>query len=121
MLSQLTFFNDIPSFSPVSPKIMATFNALEASLIADFVRHDQLFTVGGSDPFWPDGTNLMLKRNHIFYHKRQLEEFNTLYNLLLPEIYFKPTPEPVDGEYQAPNSKSGPYYQFRNYEKPMKL
>jgi len=114
MLSQLVLFNDIPSFLPVSSKIKSIYDALETTLIADFVRHELLLTVGGCDPFWPDGTNIDLKRNHIIYHKKKLEEFNALYNLPLPEIYLRPTPKPIDSEYQAPNSKSGLYYVFRS-------
>lgn len=29
---------------------------------------------GGSDPFWPDGTNMNLVRNHIIYYIRQIQE-----------------------------------------------
>lgn len=29
---------------------------------------------GGSDPFWPDGVNMNLVRNHIIYYLRQLQE-----------------------------------------------
>lgn len=110
MFSQLAIFDEIPFFNPVTPKIRLNYESLEATLIADFARHESLLTIGGCDPFWPDGTNMMLKRNHIIYHKSKLKELNTQYNLPLPEIYFRPTPEPVDSEYQAPNSKSGRFY-----------
>lgn len=29
---------------------------------------------GGNDPFWPDGVNMNLVRNHIIYYLRQLQE-----------------------------------------------
>lgn len=29
---------------------------------------------GGNDPFWPDGTNMNLARNHIIYYIRQIQE-----------------------------------------------
>ena len=38
---------------------------LVATLQNKFARWEQLYTDGGFDPFWPDGTNLNLVRNHI--------------------------------------------------------
>lgn len=29
---------------------------------------------GCNDPFWPDGCNLNLARNHILYYRRKIEE-----------------------------------------------
>lgn len=34
---------------------------------------------GGSDPFYPDGVNLNLVRNHILYYKQRIEEEQPLY------------------------------------------
>jgi len=36
-----------------------------AELRQEYERWDQLFYHGGQDPFWTDGANLNLVRNHI--------------------------------------------------------
>ena len=46
-----------------------------------FVRWNQIYQNGAGDPFWADGVNLELVRNHIIYYKRKCEEE------LLPEQY----------------------------------
>lgn len=45
-----------------------------AQLDESYARWEFLHQNGGSDPFYPDGENLNLVRNHIIYFKRQLEE-----------------------------------------------
>ena len=40
-----------------------------AALENEYAQWDELFTKGGSDPFWTDGSNLNLVRNHIIYYK----------------------------------------------------
>ncbi len=48
----------------------------------EYARWDELFTKGGSDPFWTDGVNLELTRNHILYYKAQLaKQENSLFGL----------------------------------------
>ena len=66
-----------------------------AELENSFARWEELFKNGGSDPFWTDGMNLNLVRNHIIYYKEQLaKQENTL--LGLPEIYYRETPTEID-------------------------
>lgn len=43
-----------------------------AALENDYARWYELFTKGGFDPSWADGSNLNLVRNHILYDKEQL-------------------------------------------------
>ena len=43
-----------------------------AELEKSYAQWDEVFTKGGSDPFWTDGVNLELTRNHILYYKEQL-------------------------------------------------
>ena len=43
----------------------------------DIARWNDIYINGCSDPFWPDGTNLNLKRNHIIYDLRQIMELQT--------------------------------------------
>lgn len=71
-----------------------------AELERNYARWDEVFTKGGSDPFWSDGVNLELTRNHILYCKEQLaKQENSL--LGLPEAYYRETPPEVDCDYMA--------------------
>lgn len=49
---------------------------VEAELEKDISRWNEIYTNGCSDPFWPDGVNLELKRNHIINDLRMLSELN---------------------------------------------
>ena len=56
---------------------------------------------GCNDPFWPDGCNLNLTRNHILYYRRKIEELCQMIGAVLPEEYFLPVPPEVDNHYMA--------------------
>ncbi|HIZ80693.1 MAG TPA: hypothetical protein H9722_01190 [Candidatus Mediterraneibacter pullistercoris] len=56
---------------------------------------------GCSDPFWTDGMNMNLNRNHIIYDKRQIEKVCRDNGLPLPEEYYTPTPPEVSNYYMA--------------------
>ena len=45
-----------------------------AELEKEYAQWDEVFTNGGSDPFWTDGVNLFLIRSHILFYKEQLEK-----------------------------------------------
>lgn len=68
----------------------------EKELITDHNRWNQLYKYGGSDPFWSDGCNLNLVRNHIIYDRERLEEQNQF-----PEAYYWEIPPEVDNGYMA--------------------
>ena len=70
-----------------------------AELQKSFDRWDYLYTQGGSDPFWPDGVNLNLVRNHILYYKSQIEESCKPENY--PAVYHRETPPEVSQDYIA--------------------
>lgn len=36
-------------------------------------RYEDLRVHGGSDPFWSDGVNMNLCRNHVMYFRKQVE------------------------------------------------
>lgn len=66
--------------------------------LAETIRksHEQwkrLWENGGMDPFWTDGVNLNLVRNHIIYDRRLCEE--ELQEGDYPEEYYLPIPEKV--------------------------
>lgn len=56
---------------------------------------------GCNDPFWSDGTNMNLVRNHIIYYKRQLEDICQGEGCDLPEEYYLAMPPEVDNKYMA--------------------
>ncbi len=71
-----------------------------AELEKSYAQWDEVFTRGGSDPFWTDGVNLELVRNHILYYKEQLaKQENSLFGL--PDIYYRELPPEVDCNYMA--------------------
>lgn len=71
-----------------------------AELEKAYARWDEVFTKGGSDPFWSDGASLSLVRSHILYYKAQLaKQENSLFGL--PDIYYRETPPEVDPNYMA--------------------
>ncbi len=75
-------------------------NDYAAELEKSYTRWDELFTKGGSDPFWTDGVSLNLVRNHILYYKEQLaKQENSLFGL--PDIYYRELPPVVDHNYMA--------------------
>lgn len=71
---------------------------IEEELKAEFERWEHLNAHGGSDPFWPDGVNMNLVRNHIIYHKRAIEELEPE---TYPAVYMKETPKEVCPDYMA--------------------
>lgn len=70
-----------------------------AALENSFARWDYIREHGCSDPFWADGVNMNLVRNHIMYYKQQLSEEATLF--LLPKAYYREVPPEVDNNYMA--------------------
>lgn len=70
--------------------------SIEQELKNSFDRWEHYFHYGGQDPFWADGANMNLIRNHIIYQKEQLKELE-----YFPEIYYRETPPEVDSSYMA--------------------
>ncbi len=56
---------------------------------------------GCNDPFWPDGCNMNLTRNHILSYKKQIRELCEENNMPLSDGYYLPTPPEVDDDYMA--------------------
>lgn len=81
---------------------------LTKDLADSFRRWDLLAMNGGSDPFWSDGVNMNLVRNHILYQKRALQELVenepaefSLFEVSYPDIYYRETPSEVPGDYMV--------------------
>jgi len=64
-----------------------------------FDRLDTLYAFGGHDPFWSDGVNLNLVRNHISFYKKEIEQ--TFEPQSYPAIYYRETPKEVPQDYMA--------------------
>ena len=81
---------------------------LTNDLTKAFARWDHLFSHGGQDPFWPDGVNLNLVRNHILHYKRSIAEIveadqdePSFFGVTYPDIYYRATPDEVPRDYMA--------------------
>ena len=66
-----------------------------------FERWKDINRSGCNDPFWTDGVNMNLVRNHIIYYKRQLEDICRSSRCGLPEEYYLAVPPEVDINYMA--------------------
>lgn len=70
---------------------------------------------GCNDPFWPDGVNMNLVRNHVIYYKRQLEEICAEHGRDLPDEYYLATPPKVDDNYMANLRQTRRVERLRSY------
>ena len=92
----------------------------EADILAqideDFARWDKIMAEGCQDPFWPDGVNLNLKRNHIIYGYKKLAEVMqgpvqlTLFDTGFDMSNLRPVPPVVPHNYMV---KAGEYAEIR--------
>lgn len=62
---------------------------------------------GCNDPFWTDGCNMNLTRNHIIYYQSKIREICTENRLPLPDEYYLAVPPEVNANYMA-NLKQKP-------------
>lgn len=56
---------------------------------------------GCNDPFWPDGCNMNLVRNHILYYRKKIEDICEEIKCVFPEEYYLPVPPEVPENYMA--------------------
>lgn len=91
--------------------IPAQIATLEARVQADVAHWQDLLANGCNDPFWPDGVNMNLVRNHIIYGLRQIAELRasdgqlSMFDVPAPEVgdvmQDKRIPPMVDDGYMA--------------------
>lgn len=80
----------------------------ECKNIAREIAHwEHINKYGCNDPFWPDGCNMNLTRNHILYAKQQIRELCEEAGTELPDEYHLPTPPVVDENYMASLKQKG--------------
>ena len=65
----------------------------------DYARWEQVYMAGSKDPFWPDGVNANLCRNHILSGKKRIRELYP--DAEMPGIYYRPLPQKLPAEYMA--------------------
>ena len=74
---------------------------LAEELAKSFERWEYLMEHGGSDPFYADGANMDLVRNHIMYYKNKMvEAYGSDYEKY-PEIFYRELPPEVKNSYMA--------------------
>lgn len=82
---------------------------LRKELREEFTRWKHLYKEGGSDPFWSDGVNMNLVRNHILYTKKRIEEeMENNPDFICPPEYHLKTPPEAPMDYMA---KAGQIYE----------
>ena len=59
---------------------------LVRELEKDYARWEQVYMEGSKDPFWPDGVNANLCRNHILSGKKRIQELYP--DAEMPKIYY---------------------------------
>lgn len=57
---------------------------------------------GCGDPFWEDGANLNLTRNHCIYYRRLMEDLCIQHQMPMPDLSPYPIPPKVAEDYMAP-------------------
>ena len=85
-------------------------------------KWNDIYANGCSDPFWPDGINLNLVRNHILYYNSQIQSlaqkegtqlslFETISDVELVEV-----PQKVADDYMAKTRRCS-YFDLRSTKK----
>lgn len=70
-------------------------------IVREINQWNYILEHGCSDPFWPDGCNMNLVRNHIISYKREIAKYCEATGSELPPEYYLPTPPEVDENYMA--------------------
>ena len=83
----------------LSPEEIISSWALQCSV--SYAQWQSIFENGCQDPFWEDGINLNLVRNHIIYFHRQMNDLCEEIGYLKPEICSREIPKEVDPHYMA--------------------
>lgn len=72
---------------------------------------------GCNDPFWADGCNMNLTRNHIINDKQIIAEICAETGAKYPDEYYIPTPPEVDNSYMASLKQKARVDRLRQYGK----
>lgn len=77
---------------------------LEDNFVKETQEWEYIHEYGCQDPFWPDGTNLNLIRNHCIYFIEQIKNLCAEHSLPLPMCCHS-LPAEVDDNYMAPHGR----------------
>lgn len=78
-----------------------------------FDRWNEIAYKGAGDPFWPDGTNMNLVRNHIiYYYKKMDEDCGQLSMFEVSEEGRRPIPPKVSDNYMVIGGSHGKSAEF---------
>ena len=70
-------------------------------ILREIERWEDINQNGCNDPFWSDGCNMNLTRNHIIYTKYRIVEICTENKIPIPEEAYLPAPPKVNDYYMA--------------------
>lgn len=70
-------------------------------ILESISRWKKINAEGGSDPFWCDGVNMNLLRNHVLYYRMQLKEACNEAACILPYEYYLPVPPVVPDNFMG--------------------
>lgn len=73
-------------------------------IVREIGHWESMVQKGCQDPFWTDGVNLNLTRNHVIYYKGEIVRICEEANIELPGEYYMPLPPEVDGNFMADSS-----------------
>lgn len=82
-------------------KIISEIDEYRKMIVESVGRWNYIAEHGCSDPFWSDGCNMNLVRNHIIYAKRNIEELCKENGLKIPRECEFPLPPEMDDNYMA--------------------
>ena len=60
---------------------------------------------GCRDPFWEDGCNMNLERNHCIYYQNQMKELCEKHSMPMPDLSKYPIPPVAAEDYMAPHCR----------------
>lgn len=89
------------------PPERMTVQQIQAELEREYQRWNHIAANGCQDPFWPDGVNMNLVRNHIIYWRRLLDERRSeeaqvsLFESAAPAPERRPIPPKVPQNYMV--------------------
>ncbi|HIX67241.1 MAG TPA: hypothetical protein H9735_03825 [Candidatus Anaerostipes excrementavium] len=81
----------------IEKQIEESCNAIKTEI----ARWEHLKVEGGQDPFWEDGINMNLVRNHIVHRKKEIGNICAINGIDFPEEYYIETPPVVPDCYMA--------------------
>jgi hypothetical protein len=91
------------------PPEKMTADQIRAKLQERFARWDEINEHGCTDPFWADGINMNLVRNHIIYYyglladKLENAQLSLFDSIDLTDL--RPIPPKVDPEFMSPTGR----------------